>query len=151
MELKRIVPEEAKALLDSGQGYTYLDVRTVEEFDAGHVQGAKNVPFLEIDPTQGSMAVNPHFAEIVQKKFGKDAKLILGCQKGGRSLKAVETLLAAGSTNVTDMRGGYGGELDPFGQMTFPGWAPRGLPTSTESGPEDRYERIKAHTKAASE
>ncbi len=52
MELKRIVPEEAKALLDSGQGYTYLDVRTVEEFDEGHVQGAKNVPFLEIDPTQ---------------------------------------------------------------------------------------------------
>ena len=148
MDIKRIGPEEAKALLDSDKSYAYLDVRTVREFDAGHVQGGKNVPFLEIDPLRGSMAVNPHFAEIVQKEFGKDAKLIVGCQKGGRSLKAVETLLAAGFTNVVDMRGGYGGELDPFGQMTFPGWAPRGLPTSTESDPEDRYEHIKARTNA---
>ncbi len=146
MELKRIVPEEAKALLDSGQGYTYLDVRTVEEFDAGHVQGAKNGPFLEIDPTQGSMAVNPHFAEIVQKKFGKDAKLIVGCQKGGRSLKAVETLLAAGSANVVDMRGGYGGETDMMGQMIYPGWASRGLPTATESDLNERYENLAKKT-----
>jgi len=43
MEVKRISPIEAKALLDSGQGYTYVDVRTIEEFARGHVSGAKNI------------------------------------------------------------------------------------------------------------
>ena len=145
-EVKRITPEEAKALLDSEEGYSYLDVRTVEEFEAGHVVGAKNIPYLERDPARG-MAVNPRFAEVVGKNFGKDAKLICGCQKGGRSFKATETLLAAGFQNAVDMRGGYGGETDQFGRVTFAGWAPRGLPTSTESAPEDRYDSLKATAK----
>ncbi len=42
MEIKRITPEQTKELLDSNTGYIYLDVRTVPEFDAGHVPGAKN-------------------------------------------------------------------------------------------------------------
>ena len=37
MNVKRVEPEEAKALLESDAGYTYLDVRTAEEFAAGHV------------------------------------------------------------------------------------------------------------------
>ena len=144
MEVKRITPDEAKTLLDSGQGHVYLDVRTVEEFDAGHVTGAKNIPFLESDPMRGGMAPNPQFVAIVEQNFPKDAKLICGCQRGGRSFKATEALLAAGFTSVVDMRGGYGGEMDPSGRMAFPGWAPRGLPTSTQSSQEDRYERLKA-------
>ncbi len=39
MEIKRITPEEAKELLDSKKGYLYLDVRSVQEFDTGHVPG----------------------------------------------------------------------------------------------------------------
>ena len=141
MEIKRITPEEAKQLLDSNTGYVYLDVRTVPEFDAGHVPGAKNVPVMEPDP-YGRMQMNPRFVEIVQANFGKDVKCITGCQKGGRSMKAAELLLASGFSNVVDMRGGFGGETDQVGRMTFPGWAPRGLPTSQESAPEDRYENL---------
>ncbi len=48
IEIKRITPEQAKELLDSNQGYVYLDVRTVPEFEAGHVPGAKNVPGARI-------------------------------------------------------------------------------------------------------
>jgi len=144
MEIKRITPEEAKSLLDSGQGYVYLDVRTENEFDAGHVPGAKNVPFLNFDPMRGGMAPNPQFVTVVEKNFSKDAKIICGCQRGQRSFKAVETLLAAGFQSVVDMRGGYGGEMDNCGCMVFPGWASRGLPTSSESQPEERYESLKA-------
>ena len=144
MEVKRITPEEAKALLDAGQGYVYLDVRTAVEFDAGHVPGAKNIPFLDFDPLRTGMAPNPDFVEIVEKNFPKDAKLICGCQRGQRSYKAAEVLLAAGFTNVVDMRGGFGGEMDQCGCMVFPGWAPRGLPTSTDSAPDDRYEALKS-------
>lgn len=144
MEVKRISPEEAKALLDSGQGYRYVDVRTIEEFARGHVSGAKNIPYLERDMERGTMTLNPEFAQVVEKNFGKDAKLICGCQMGGRSFKATQSLLAAGFQNVVDMRGGFGGEIDSSGSMTFPGWARLGLPTSTESAPGDRYEDLKA-------
>lgn len=140
MEVKRITPEEAKELLDSG-GYLYLDVRTVPEFEAGHVPGAKNVPVVEPDG-YGRMALNPRFLEVVEANFPKDAKCITGCQKGGRSLKAAQLLLQAGFTNVVDMRGGFGGETDEMGRMTFPGWASRGLPATRDSAREDRYESL---------
>ncbi len=111
------------------------------EFEARHVPGAKNIPVVEPDP-YGRMQMNPRFVEIVEANFGKDAKLITGCQKGGRSIKAAQLLLEAGFPNVLDMRGGFGGETDEFGRLTFPGWAPRGLPTSSESAPEARYENL---------
>ena len=41
MEINRVTPEKAKELLDSNTGYVYLDVRTVPEFDAGHVPGCE--------------------------------------------------------------------------------------------------------------
>ena len=141
MEIKRVSPEEAKELLDSDAGYVYLDVRTVPEFDAGHPTGAKNVPIMDRNP-YGQMQFNDRFVEVVEGNFGKDVKCITGCQKGGRSLKAAEVLLNAGFTNVVDMRGGYGGETDMMGQMSYPGWAPRGLPTTAESDPQDRFESL---------
>src|SRR6266849_2252076 len=131
MEIKRITPEEAKELLDSNSGYMYLDVRTVPEFDAGHVPGAKNIPVVEPDAF-GRMQLNPRFVEIVEKNFGKEPKCITGCQKGGRSIKAAELLLSAG----------FGGETDEVGRITFPGWSLRGLPTTRESPSEDRYENL---------
>lgn len=141
MELKRITPEQAKELLDSNAGYIYLDVRTVPEFEAGHVPGAKNIPVVEPDPS-GRMQLIPRFVEIVETNFGKEVKCITGCQKGGRSLKGAELLLTAGFSNVLDMRGGFGGETDEMGRVTFPGWSLRGLPTTRESAPEDRYENL---------
>jgi rhodanese-related sulfurtransferase len=130
MPVKRIAPDDAKKLLDSGSGYVYLDVRTVPEFEAGHVPGAKNVPVFEPD-RHGRMGPNPRFVEIVETRFGKDARYIVACQMGGRSLHAAEMLVAAGFTDVADMLGGYG-----------QGWAPRGLPTTCESAPEDRYDAL---------
>ena len=75
MEIKRITPEQAKELLDTNQGYMYLDVRTVPEFEAGHVPGAKNLPVVEPDAS-GRMQLNPRFVEIVEANFGKDVKCI---------------------------------------------------------------------------
>lgn len=141
MDIKRISPDDAKKLLDSNSGYIYLDVRTVPEFETGHVPCAKNIPILEPDPF-GRMQMNPRFVEVVEANFSKDVKCITGCQKGGRSLKAAQLLLGAGFTNVVDMRGGFGGETDEMGRITFPGWAPRGLPTTQESAPEDRYDSL---------
>jgi rhodanese-related sulfurtransferase len=141
MEIKRITPEEAKQLLDSQAGYIYLDVRTVPEFNAGHVPAAKNVPVVEPDAS-GRMQINPRFLTVVEAKVGKNAKIITGCQKGGRSLKAAELLLQSGFGNVVDMRGGFGGETDQMGRVTYPGWSLRGLPLCQNCSPEDRYENL---------
>ncbi|HLX73701.1 MAG TPA: rhodanese-like domain-containing protein [Terriglobales bacterium] len=140
MSVKRISPEETQQLLEKDPEYIYLDVRTVQEFDAGHVPGAKNIPLME--PAMGRMHLNPQFVEIVEANFGKNAKVIVGCQVGGRSLKAAEMLQNAGFTQVLEMRGGFGGESDASGHLVFPGWAPRGLPVSHESAPDDRYETL---------
>jgi len=141
MNIKRITPEEAKELLDSHAGHVYLDVRTVPEFDAGHVPGAKNIPVLEHDGN-GRMALNPRFVEVVAANFSTETKLIIGCQKGGRSMKAAQLLQEAGFTSIVDMRGGFGGETDEAGRLLFPGWAPRGLPIARDNVPDDRYENL---------
>ena len=142
MEVKRISPQEAKVLLDSAQGYVYLDVRTIQEFDSGHVPGAKNIPFLEPGPM--GMAVNRNFVDVVAKNFPKEAKLICGCQKGHRSLRAAQALLASGFSSVVDMIGGFGGETDHCGCVVNPGWATSGLPVSTNSAASERYASLKA-------
>ena len=139
MEIQRISPDEAKELLDADPQAVYIDVRTVPEFDAGHVPGAKNIPVLRRD-AYGRMQPTPRFAEIVEANFGKNVRCVTGCQKGGRSMMAAEILINAGFTQVVDMRGGWGGETDRTGRLVYPGWAARGLPTAVESEPQDRFE-----------
>ena len=45
---EQITPAEAKALMDSEDGYIILDVRTPEEFDERHIEGAILIPDYEI-------------------------------------------------------------------------------------------------------
>ena len=127
--ITRVSPEEAKKLVDSG--YTYLDVRTVAEYTASHPQGAQNIPVM-IQSTQG-MTPNPDFLDVVAATYPKDAKLVVGCKAGGRSLRAAEMLVGAGYTNVIDQRAGFEGPRDAFGAVVEPGWAPQGLPVETET------------------
>lgn len=126
--IKRVSPAEAKRLVDE-EGYLYLDVRSEPEFSAGHPTGAHNVPLMNAGPR--GMAPNPEFMAVVEALYPKDAKLVLGCRSGGRSLRAAEMMAAAGYTSVLDQRAGYEGARDAFGQMTEQGWAPAGLPTET--------------------
>ncbi len=136
MDIERIEPEKAKELLDSDEGYTYLDVRSPEEFAAGHVPGAINVPLLNRHPAGAGMIPNANFVGEVQRRLGKADKIICGCLRGGRSLKATQILISEGYTGIVDMRGGYDGELDAAGNVVFPGWARRGLPTTTSTTEE---------------
>ena len=59
------------------EGWIYLDVRTVEEFDQGHAADAYNVPFAFRDPALG-MAPNPEFAAVVKRQFTFESRLVLG-------------------------------------------------------------------------
>src|SRR5262249_9166669 len=127
--------------LVSEQGYSYLDVRSVAEFESGHPQGAFNIPIADMGPR--GMAPNLDFLSVVQKTFPKDTKLVVGCQSGGRSLQAVTLLLSSGYADVVDRRAGCRGGLDPTGRPE-PGWGPRGFPTASAAEPGRSYAELKA-------
>ncbi len=121
--IERISPEDAKRRLDDG--WIYLDVRSVPEFEQGHPAGAYNIPLMHMGA--GGMEPNPEFMSVVERTFPRDAKLVIGCKSGGRSLRAAEMMSAAGFTNVVDQRAGWGGAREAFGQLTA-----AGLPTATQ-------------------
>jgi phage shock protein E len=75
MSFENINPADAKARIEGDSGVIVIDVRTVEEFDEGHVPGAYNVPFAFKGPF--GMAPNPDFATAMQKLFPSDAALVL--------------------------------------------------------------------------
>ncbi len=123
----RISPAEAHARMKD-EGFTYVDVRTEEEFAAGHPEGAVNVPSMIQGPS--GLVPSPTFLATMEARFAKDAKLILGCKSGGRSLRAAKELLGAGFTAVVDQRAGWDGARGSFGEITEPGWSRLGLPAA---------------------
>lgn len=139
MSVKRITPPEAHKLLD--EGYAYLDVRSIPEFEQGHPPGAYNAPIMHVGP--GGMAPNGDFLAVVGRAFSKDAKLVVGCKSGGRSQRAAMMLEAAGFTNIVEMMGGFGGEADMMGRVLDPGWARHGLPVEAQAGPGRSWGELK--------
>ena len=133
--VKRVTPPEAAALL--ADGWSYVDVRSIPEFEAGHPTGAFNVPLLHFG--NGRMSPNPDFQRVLSSNFGKDAKIVVGCKAGGRSLQAAGLLEAAGYKSVVDMRGGFHGERDAFGRVACAGWAESSLPVEASAAAEKTY------------
>jgi rhodanese-related sulfurtransferase len=139
---RRVTPEEAKELIDK-EGYVYVDVRSVGEFDAGHATGAYNVPLMHMG--KGAVVPNENFLAAMEKTFGKDAKLIVACQAGGRSARAAAQLEGGGFTNVADLSAGFEGKVDPATrQVAEPGWRKKNLPVSSDSAPERTWQGIEA-------
>ena len=135
-DIQRISPVEARELLN--EGYVYVDVRTEAEFAEGHPAGAFNVP------GPAGAQPNPDFVTVMNANFPKDAKLVLGCRAGGRSLRAAQALLADGYTNVIDQRAGWDGTRDTFGSVTEPGWSRVGLPGEKGTPAGRSYPDMKA-------
>ena len=118
-EARKSVPEvtvaQAKEELDQGQVGLLLDVREPAEWDKGHIPGAVLAPrgMLEwyADPT------TPYAKPEITTN--RDARIIVQCASGGRSMLAAETLKKMGYNNVVNMAGG------------FTEWAKQGLPVES--------------------
>jgi rhodanese-related sulfurtransferase len=136
--IKAVTPEEAAQL--QRQGHVYVDVRSEPEFEAGHPEGALNVPLLEAGPV--GLVPNPEFLSVVANAFGKDEPLVLGCKAGGRSRKAAELLVQAGFTQIYDQSAGFEGGKDAFGRA-LPGWNRTALPIGTGKPPGQSYADVK--------
>lgn len=138
----RLSVDEAVTLL--GEGYVYLDVRSEPEFELGHAPGALNVPLLHHGPA--GLTANPEFQAVMEAAFARDAKLLVACKTGGRSLRAATLLEQAGFTNVREMRPGWEGGKDAFGRPE-PGWSKKGLPVETGLPEGQRYADVKQRTR----
>ncbi|KAJ3672366.1 hypothetical protein LUZ60_007087 [Juncus effusus] len=104
LEVPTSVPVRvANELLQAG--HRYLDVRTEDEFKAGHPAGAINIPYLF--KVGSGMSKNPKFLEQVSAVFSQDDEIVVGCQSGKRSLMAATELFSAGFNAVVDVAGGY--------------------------------------------
>ena len=91
-----ITAEEAKQIMDTQEGYIILDVRTQEEYDAGHIPGAVLIPNTEIE-------------ERAEEELpDKDQLLLVYCRSGNRSKKAAQILVELGYTNIRE----FGGIID---------------------------------------
>lgn len=139
MSYETIDPTAARTRLEDAS-CTYLDVRTVEEFEAGHVPGAFNVPLLFRGPM--GMEPNTAFLEVVARHFQKDTGLVVGCKVGGRSARACELLATEGWTGLANMDGGFSGRYDPVGKLVQEGWAGSGFPTTVDPEPGRTYEEL---------
>ena len=80
-------------------GATLVDVRTAEEFAAGHLPGAINIPLQQLPDV------------VVRSGIARETSLVLYCRSGRRSEMAREILNAAGYTRVYNA-GGYQALLD---------------------------------------
>ena len=90
---KQITPAEAKALMDSEEGYRILDVRTPEEFASGHIAGAILIPDYEIGSKAERILTD------------KDQLILVYCRSGRRSKSAAKELAALGYTNIHEFGG----------------------------------------------
>lgn len=73
------------------QGALLIDVRTKEEYDSNHIEGAINIPLDDIS------------SQIESKVKKKDKKIIVYCQSGNRSNMARGILKKLGYTNIYDL------------------------------------------------
>lgn len=131
MSYRNVSPTEAKELLAGDAGAIYIDVRSIPEYESGHPAGAFNIPILHRHAV--GMVPNPDFVRVVQAHFAADAKLLVGCQSGARSMRACEALATAGFVDVANVTAGFGGS------RTERGWQALGFPVEFGAGDDKAY------------
>ena len=98
-----ISQSEVLALEKAGTTPRFIDVRTPEEFAAGHVPGAVNIPRDQLPQ---------HFSELE----ASGQPIVVYCERGPRALAAQATLRDAGVSRVQHLSG------------DMAGWRAAGLP-----------------------
>jgi phage shock protein E len=83
--------DQARALVKD-EGARLLDVRTDQEFSAGHIDGAINIPMMDLDGRLDELG-------------DKSEPVVVYCQSGMRSSRAKKMLEAAGFERVHDLGG----------------------------------------------
>ena len=86
--------ESVHDAMEAGDDVVVVDVREPDEYEAGHLPGAKPLPrgLLEYKASE--------------ELPDKDARIVVHCALGGRGSLAAKSLKEMGYTNVANMEGG---------------------------------------------
>jgi rhodanese-related sulfurtransferase len=98
---RQITMDEAVDMMEKASGYIILDVRRPDEFAAGHVPNAINVPNESIGTAE------------IPELPDKNQLIMVYCRSGRRSKEASEKLVKLGYTNIVE----FGGILDWKGEI----------------------------------
>ena len=98
---RQISMDEAVIMMQNESNYIILDVRRPDEFAAGHIPNAVNVPNESIGTSD------------IPELPDKDQLIMVYCRSGRRSKEASEKLVALGYTNIVE----FGGILDWTGEI----------------------------------
>jgi len=95
---------EALDFIKSNKEITIIDVRDMKDYRKNHIKGARNIPLDQLEKRKGTLT---------RKK-----PIIVYCQNGGRSVRAIRMLELDGFTQLYHMNEG------------LRGWTREGHPTT---------------------
>ncbi|EQC47958.1 rhodanese-like domain-containing protein [Bacteriovorax sp. DB6_IX] len=85
---------ELKNLIDNNDEFILVDCREQGEWNEGHIKEAIFIPLSNFQELWGDKLTN------------KDAKIVMQCRSGKRSLNACMLLMHEGFTNLHNLEGG---------------------------------------------
>ena len=91
---------ELQQRIAAGNAPLILDVRTPEEYAAGHLPGAINIPHTEVADRLSELQAD------------RGTEIAVHCQSGRRAGMAEEALAAAGFTGLRHLEGDYAGWVE---------------------------------------
>jgi len=89
-----MTPADFQKAISSGE-YKLIDIRTEEEFAAGHIKGASQVDFYQTEKFNSYL-----------DSLDKNQKYLIYCRSGNRSGQALEIMKKKGFLNASDLAGG---------------------------------------------
>ena len=100
-EINEMPAAELYNHIDSNTAPLIIDVRSSDEFDAGHIPGALNIAHSEfVDYPAESLALLP---------TARDAGIVVHCASGKRAAIAMDIITDAGYTNISHLSGDFNG------------------------------------------
>lgn len=100
-KVRYVSMNEIVQIMNENENYIILDVRTMEEFNQGHIPNAICIPNETIDE------------KIVKQLPNKDQLVLIYCRSGNRSKQATKKLENLGYTNLIE----FGGIIDWKGEI----------------------------------
>ena len=99
--IRYVSMDEIKEIMNENENYIILDVRTIEEYNEGHIPNAICIPNETIDES------------VIAKLPRKDQLILIYCRSGNRSKQAAIKLANLGYTNLVE----FGGIIDWDGEI----------------------------------
>ncbi len=91
----KTVSAEEFAQIIKADSVVLVDVRTAGEYNAGHIEGARNIDVLKDDFEKAALSV-----------LSRDKAIAVYCRSGKRSMKAAK-ILAEDGYKIVNLRGGW--------------------------------------------